>query len=144
MDSSVDSWWGEVPLPSNGLCQQSGQRSGAGGRGTEGSAQTHAVSSVVEKLQAESPFLDFSFTKGLHIMQLNVRSLFSKFDEIRLVKCKSKVGIVCFSETWLDASISDTENEIENYVVLRKDRNQKGAEYVFILGLIFVLIVEWI
>lgn len=52
---------------------------------------------------------------------------FSKLDEIRLMMCNSKVGIVCFSETWLDASISDTEIEIENYVVLRKDRNRNGG-----------------
>lgn len=128
MDGSVEPRRGEVSLPSDGLCQRNGQRSEAGGRGhTERSAQTHIDASVLERLQAESPFLDFSFTKGLHIMHLNVRSLFSKLDEIRLMMCNSKVGIVCFSETWLDASISDTEIEIENYVVLRKDRNRSGG-----------------
>lgn len=76
-------WWGGVSLPSDRLCQRSGLQSEADSRGhTERSAQTHAGSSVVEKLQAETPILDFSFTKGLHIMHLNVRGLLSKLDKI--------------------------------------------------------------
>lgn len=79
-------WRGEVSVASDWLCQRSSQQSETDGRGhTERSAQTHAGSSVVEKLQAETPILDFSFTKGLHIMHLNVRSLLSKLDELRLI-----------------------------------------------------------
>ncbi|XP_038593194.1 geranylgeranyl pyrophosphate synthase isoform X2 [Micropterus salmoides] len=61
-------WWGGVSLPSDRLCQRSGLQSEADSRGhTERSAQTHAGSSVVEKLQAETPILDFSFTKGKQV-----------------------------------------------------------------------------
>ena len=35
--------------------------------------------------------------------------------------------MLSFSETWLDSSKSDSEIEIENYTVVRKDRNRKGG-----------------
>lgn len=66
-------------------------------------------------------------SRGLHILHLNVRSLIHKMDEIRLLFASNKVGIISFSETWLDNSINDSEIEIENYVVIRKDRNRNGG-----------------
>lgn len=32
------------------------------------------------------------------------------------------MGVLCFTETWLDSEI-----EIENYVVTKEDRNRKGV-----------------
>lgn len=71
--------------------------------------------------------LDFCMAKGLHIMHLNVRSLLPKLDEIRMMVCNRQVSVMCFTETWLDESVSDTEIEIENFVVLRNDRNRNGG-----------------
>lgn len=48
-------------------------------------------------------------------------------DEIKLVFTSNKVGIITFSETWLDSSINDSEIEIENCIVIRKDRNHNGG-----------------
>ena len=79
-------------------------------------------------LTTDRQFMDMVFARtGLHILHLNVRSLFNKLDEIRLLFCKRKIAVVSFSETWLDSSISDSEIEIENYTVVRKDRNRKGG-----------------
>lgn len=60
-------------------------------------------------------------------MHLNVRSLLNKIDEIRLLFKSNKAHIISFSETWLDCSISDSEIEIQNYTIIRKDRNRKGG-----------------
>ena len=36
------------------------------------------------------------------------------------------MGVLCFTETWLDSSVCDSEIEIGNYSVVRKDRNRNG------------------
>ena len=66
-------------------------------------------------------------SRGLHIVHLNVRSLIHKIDEIRLMFGNCKAAIISFSETMLDSSINDSEIEIENYTVIRKDRNRNGG-----------------
>lgn len=72
-------------------------------------------------------FVDMCTSKGLHIIHLNVRSLVHKISQIRDLVQSSKAGIVGITETWLDSSISDAEIELENYSVIRKDRNRNGG-----------------
>ena len=77
----------------------------------------------------ESDFsLDNMFSsKGLNMLHLNVRSLLPKITEIRQLCNNSKVGLLCFSETWLDDSVTESKIEIENYIMVRRDRNRKGG-----------------
>lgn len=65
--------------------------------------------------------------RGLHLLHLNVRSLLPKITEIRHLSKSGKVGVFCFTKTWLDDSITDAEIELENYLVIRRDRNRKGG-----------------
>ncbi|XDV31768.1 hypothetical protein PO909_002727 [Leuciscus waleckii] len=58
----------------------------------------------------------FMTARGLHLLHLNVRSLLPKITEIRHLSKSRKVGIFCFTETWLDDSITDAEIELENYL----------------------------
>lgn len=37
------------------------------------------------------------------------------------------VGVICITETWLDPSISNSEIKLNNYSVVRKDRNRNGG-----------------
>lgn len=48
-------------------------------------------------------------------------------NEIRLLCKSNKVGLLCFTETWLDDSVNDAEIEIENYCLIRNDRNRRGG-----------------
>ena len=66
-------------------------------------------------------------TRGLHSMHLNVRSLLPKIDEVRRIAQTTSIPVMCFTETWLDATITDPEIEIENYLVVRRDRNRNGG-----------------
>jgi hypothetical protein len=43
--------------------------------------------------------------------------------DIHLLSSNCKVGVLCFTETWLDGSIKNAEIEVANYVVIRRDRN---------------------
>ena len=66
--------------------------------------------------------------KGLKIAHLNVRSLYPKIDEIRVVVISLHLDVMCISETWLNESISDGEIAIDGYSIVRKDReNQRGG-----------------
>ncbi len=67
--------------------------------------------------------MDLSNTsKGLCIAHLNVRSLLPKISEIRLLCSELKLSVLGCSETWLDGSILDSEIEIVNYNLIRRDR----------------------
>ena len=65
--------------------------------------------------------------KGLYFMHLNARSILPKMDEIRFLINKTQVGALCISETWLDPSINDSAIEMDNYSLIRKDRNRNGG-----------------
>ena len=65
--------------------------------------------------------------KGLHFIHLNVRSLLPKLDELRILARETKPACFCITETWLDDTVSDSENQIENYNVRRRDRNRRGG-----------------
>jgi hypothetical protein len=65
--------------------------------------------------------------RGLHFIHLNVRSLISKLDEVRLLAVNTRAACICITESWLDDSISDSEVSIDNYVIQRKDRDRQGG-----------------
>lgn len=75
----------------------------------------------------EPNFDSFLSTRGLHMLNLNIRSLLPKITEIRLLSNSNTVGLFCFTEMWLDDSIKDAEIEIENYFLIRRDQNCKGG-----------------
>ena len=71
--------------------------------------------------------MDTVLDKGMHIIHLNVNSLLGKLDQIREMFHDGKVDILTFSETKLDDSVTDVQIEIENYSVIRNDRNRHGG-----------------
>ncbi len=74
------------------------------------------------------PITAFGFSKkGLKIMQLDIRPIKSKFDQIKLLLQKQSIGILVLSETWLDNSWSGTELTITGCNAFQKDCDQKGG-----------------
>jgi hypothetical protein len=65
--------------------------------------------------------------RGLHFLHLNTRSLLPKIDELRIIARKTKAAFLGLTETWLDDTISDNEISIQNYNIIRKDRNRHGG-----------------
>ena len=61
------------------------------------------------------------------VLYFNARSLLPKLDELRAAILIHKPDIICIVETWLDESISDNEVGIQNYDIVRLDRNRHGG-----------------
>ena len=60
----------------------------------------------------------------LKLGHINIRSLPSKLDEIRLILRDNNIDILCVSETWLTEPISSDILIFPGYQVLRRDRAQ--------------------
>ena len=58
---------------------------------------------------------------------MNARSLLPKMSELKLIASNSTAAMISITETWLDNSVSDAEINIENYTVVRRDRNRNGG-----------------
>ena len=65
--------------------------------------------------------------RGLHFIHLNVRSILPKMSELKIIALKSKAAVISLSETWLDSSVTDSEIYIDNYSVVRNDRDRHGG-----------------
>ena len=61
------------------------------------------------------------------IMSLNIFSLLPHLDELRLLVDSEKPHIMCINETKLDDSIDDSLIQLDDYVIVRKDRNIYGG-----------------
>ena len=66
-------------------------------------------------------------TKDLHLMDLNINSLLPKIDELRHMARLSNAAVIGICESKLDKSITNSEILIDNYDLLRCDRNRNGG-----------------
>ena len=71
--------------------------------------------------------------KELHLLDLNINSLLSKIDELRYIAKPSDAAVIGISESKLDNYILDSEIQIDNYQILRCDRNRKeGGVFCYV------------
>ena len=61
------------------------------------------------------------------ILMTNARSIKNKLDELKLRINDKQPDLVIISETWLDDSIDSSFLRVPQYVLIRKDRDQKGG-----------------
>lgn len=66
-------------------------------------------------------------SKGISICLLNINSLISKIDEIKLLVLNNNIDILCLNETKIDQEIGNSEIHIDGYNIYRKDRNRHGG-----------------
>ena len=59
-------------------------------------------------------------------MDVNISSRLPKIDELRYVAKLSKTAVIGISESKLDDSVLSSEIEIENYGLIRSDRDRHG------------------
>ena len=65
---------------------------------------------------------DFVKQKGLGVIHMDVRSLVSKWDYVKVWAQQTNADIFFFTETWLSNIIEDEDIAIDGYNVLRNDR----------------------
>ena len=73
------------------------------------------------------PDLNISNLKGLKIANLNVNNLLKHIDEIRIFLSDNPFDILAINESKIDSSIRDFEIHINNYSIIRLDRNRFGG-----------------
>ncbi|CAH3146626.1 unnamed protein product, partial [Porites evermanni] len=61
------------------------------------------------------------------IASLNINSLLSHIDELRVLMSSSKVDILHINESKLDSTVSDDEVYIPGFEIVRKDRKINGG-----------------
>ena len=66
-------------------------------------------------------------SRGLHFIHLNINSLIPKIEELRITAKSTNATIIGISESKLDESVLEPEIEIDNYNILRCDRNRRGG-----------------
>ena len=66
-------------------------------------------------------------SKSLSIIYFNARSLLPKIDELRAIAEADSPNILCVVESWLSNDISDNELAIDQYQILRLDRDRHGG-----------------
>ena len=66
-------------------------------------------------------------SKGLHIIHLHIKSLLPKIPELRYIANSSNAVVIGISESKLDESVLQSEIQINNYDLLRRDRNKNGG-----------------
>lgn len=63
-------------------------------------------------------------SKGLVMAHLNVCSIRSKVLELNYLITENTIHILAVSETYLDATVLDTEISIDGYNIFRRDKNK--------------------
>ena len=64
---------------------------------------------------------------GLHFLHLHINSLLPKIDELRHIARLTNAAVIGISESKLDDSVSTSEIQIDDYDLLRCDRNRHGG-----------------
>ena len=62
----------------------------------------------------------------LHCIHLNINSLLPKIEELPFIAKSTNAAIIGICESKLDASVLEQEIKIDNYKILRCDRNRHG------------------
>ena len=70
-------------------------------------------------------------SRGLHFIHLNINNLLPKIEEVRIIAKSTNAAIIRISESKLDESVLEPEIQIDDYKILRYDRNRHGGGVAF-------------
>ena len=63
----------------------------------------------------------------MHFIHLNINNLLSKIEELCFIAKSTNTVVIGICESKLDASVLEQEISIDNYKILRCDRNRLGG-----------------
>ena len=64
--------------------------------------------------------------RALHFVHSNINSLLPKKDEFPCIAKLSEAAVIVISESKFDESVLSSEIQVENYDLIRSDRNRHG------------------
>ena len=70
-------------------------------------------------------------TNQFKVMSLNIFSLLPHIDELKILAANEKPHVTGINETKTDSAIDDSHIAIDEYDVIRKDRNSVGGGVAF-------------
>ena len=79
------------------------------------------------KNDANSKNQNTALKKTLSIYSLNINGLLSHMDELRVFIDDHWPDIICIKASKIDDKIHDSDIEVDNYLLVRKDRNSDGG-----------------
>ena len=81
------------------------------------------------KEQHTTDFEDFTVfgKRGLHFIHLNINSILTKIDELRLIAFKSHAAVIGITESKIDDTVLDGEIMIDGNIPIRSDRTRHGG-----------------
>ena len=65
--------------------------------------------------------------RGLHFIHLNINTLLPKIEELRFIAKSTSAAVIGICESKLHTSVLEQEINIDNYKILRCDRNKHGG-----------------
>ena len=65
------------------------------------------------------------------MVSLNINSLLTHIDDLRIFLADSKIDIPAIDETKLDSSIGDSKISLPGFEVVRRDRPVAVFEYIY-------------
>ena len=66
---------------------------------------------------------------GVTFASYNIQSVYSKFDDLKVLLQESELDCLCIQESFLNRSIGDEEVCIAGYNLWRYDRNANSGKY---------------
>ena len=63
----------------------------------------------------------------MHLIHLNINSLLSKIEELRFIAKSTNAVVIGICESKIVAPVLEQEISIDNYKILRCDRNRHGG-----------------
>ena len=88
----------------------------------------------VARQQLNDPKFEAFNNKGLHLIHHNVNNLLPEIDELRNIPKCSNAAVIGITETKLNNTVYDSEATIDEYSVVRNDRNRKGGGVACYIG----------
>ena len=86
----------------------------------------HVLNTHNPQLFKQEEWQAFS-NRGLHLIHLNINSLIPKIDKLRYIAKRTSAAVIGMSESKRDSTVLDPEIYIENYEILRFDRNRHAG-----------------
>ena len=87
---------------------------------------------------------DIFKNRGLHFLHLNIHSLLPKIDELRHIARLTNAAVIRISESKLDDSEPTSKIQINEYGLLRCDRNRHGGSRPPISEMILIIMLNHI